>query len=99
MSAFLETPSRIEPCFLEGDIPRLIADLVVDIHAASADLGKSLHPDSAAELAEFVRVMNCYYSNLIEGHDTRPKDCPSSDDLRRVWKLRNGGSGPSGLRG
>ena len=25
--------------------------------------------------------------------------CPSSDDLRRVGKLRNGGSGPSGLRG
>lgn len=74
MSALLETPSRIEPCFLEGDIPRPIADLVVDIHAASADLGKSVHPDAAAELAEFVRVMNCYYSNLVEGHDTRPRD-------------------------
>jgi hypothetical protein len=27
------------------------------------------------------------------------RECPSSDDLRRVGKLRNGGSGPSGLRG
>jgi hypothetical protein len=26
-------------------------------------------------------------------------DCPSSDDLRRFGTLRNGGSGPSGLRG
>jgi len=28
----------------------------------------------AAELADLVRVMNCYYSNLIEGHSTRPRD-------------------------
>ncbi len=25
-----------------------------------------------AELAKLVRSMNCYYSNLIEGHDTHP---------------------------
>jgi hypothetical protein len=25
-------------------------------------------------LADFVRAMNCYYSNLIEGHDTHPVD-------------------------
>ena len=30
--------------------------------------------DSASSLAELVRVMNCYYSNLIEGHNTRPRD-------------------------
>lgn len=33
-----------------------------------------LHPESAAELADLVRMMNSYYSNLIEGHNTRPKD-------------------------
>ncbi|WP_408902977.1 hypothetical protein [Methylobacterium radiotolerans] len=58
MSAFLENTSRIEPCFFKGDIPRAVADLVVEIHSAAADLGKSLHPDSVAELAEFVRVTN-----------------------------------------
>jgi hypothetical protein len=26
-------------------------------------------------------------------------ECPSSDDLRRLEALRNGGSGPPGLRG
>jgi Fic family protein len=32
-------------------------------------------PDSlVASLAELVRAMNCYYSNLIEGHDTHPVD-------------------------
>jgi len=32
-------------------------------------------PASIAEaLADLVRAMNCYYSNLIEGHDTHPID-------------------------
>jgi Fic family protein len=29
---------------------------------------------TAAALGDLVRGMNCYYSNLIEGHDTRPVD-------------------------
>jgi Fic family protein len=70
----LETPARIEPCLFEDEIPRTLADLVAEIQHEAAGLGRDLHPDSAAELAEFVRVMNCYYSNLIEGHDTRPRD-------------------------
>jgi Fic family protein len=37
-------------------------------------LGDALHPKTAANLAELVRVMNTYYSNVIEGHDTRPRD-------------------------
>ncbi len=69
----LETPSRIEPCFLEsagGELP----DLLAEISTAAAALGARLHPRTAASLADLVRVMNCYYSNLIEGHNTRPKD-------------------------
>ncbi|MER8658377.1 hypothetical protein NKH34_29475 [Mesorhizobium sp. M1148] len=42
--------------------------------ATSAVLGKSLHSRTAANLAHLVRIMNTYYSNLIEGHDTRPRD-------------------------
>jgi Fic family protein len=70
----LETPARIEPCFFEDQIPRILADLVAEIQQEAAGLGRDLPPGSAAELAEFVRVMNCYYSNLIEGHNTRPRD-------------------------
>src|ERR1041385_5999924 len=40
----------------------------------SAALGRALHPKTRTQLAEPVRVMNTYYSNLIEGHDTRPRD-------------------------
>lgn len=70
----LETPGRIEPCFFEEHIPATLADLSVEIQREAALLGQGLHPDSAAELADLVRVMNCYYSNLIEGHNTRPRD-------------------------
>lgn len=51
-----------------------VADAVAELAAASAALGKGLHPRTAASLAEAVRVMNCYYSNLIEGHNTRPRE-------------------------
>lgn len=72
--ALIEAPSRIEPCLFEGDLPSVLADLSVDLQRESAELGKGLHPDSLFELADLVRVMNCYYSNLIEGHNTRPRD-------------------------
>ncbi|MBK5571126.1 Fic family protein [Ensifer sp. SSB1] len=69
-----EVPTRIEPAFFEDNIPSVLSDLVVEIHAAASDLGRGLHNDAAFELSDLVRVINCYYSNLIEGHNTRPKD-------------------------
>lgn len=69
----IESPSRIEPARLE-DVPEAIADVVSELFAASAVLGASLHPTSAANLAALVRIMNSYHSNLIEGHYTRPRD-------------------------
>src|ERR1051326_5145432 len=68
-----ETPARIEPARLEN-APEALADVVAELSARSSDLGRSLHPATAAHLAELVRIMNTYYSNLIEGHDTRPRD-------------------------
>lgn len=70
----IETPGRIEPCLFEERVPAKLADLAVELQRAADGLGRGLHPDSAAELADLVRVMNCYYSNLIEGHNTRPRD-------------------------
>ena len=69
----LETPQRIEPARLEEPIPA-VSDAVAELAAAAATLGKALHPKTAANLADLVRVMNSYYSNLIEGHHTRPRD-------------------------
>lgn len=69
----IETPQRIEPARLE-DIPEAVSDLVAELSAASAKLESALNPRTAASLAQLVRIMNSYYSNLIEGHNTRPKD-------------------------
>jgi len=68
-----ESPSRIEPVVLEN-IPEALADAIADIAAESTALGEALHPQTAASLADLVRIMNAYYSNLIEGHDTRLRD-------------------------
>jgi Fic family protein len=73
MSGLIGPPGRIEPGLLE-DLPLQITDLVADLSAAAAGLGNRLHPHTRTNLADLVRIMNCYYSNLIEGHGTHPRD-------------------------
>lgn len=68
-----ETPSRIEPALLDETNAEIL-DLVAELSRASGALGNRLHARSAENLAELVRVMNCYYSNLIEGHNTTPRE-------------------------
>lgn len=70
---FGETVQSIEPARLE-EPGAAIGDVVAELSAATATLGQALHPRTAANLAAFVRLMNAYYSNLIEGHNTRPKE-------------------------
>lgn len=49
-------------------------DLAVDLASLSSGLRASLPEAIRAPLADLVRSMNCYYSNLIEGHNTHPID-------------------------
>lgn len=51
-----------------------LADLALELTEKSTGLSRSLPPQMADALANVVRSMNCYYSNLIEGHDTHPVD-------------------------
>src|SRR5437870_10674449 len=69
----LKSVQRIEPARVENP-PERVADLAAELSAASAKLGRSLHARTAANLTDLVRIMNTYYSNLIEGHNTRPRD-------------------------
>jgi hypothetical protein len=71
----IESVERIEPARLE-ESPEVISDVVAELSAAAAKLEHALNPRTAANLAGLVRIMNTYYSNLIEGHDTRPPDIP-----------------------
>ncbi|HEX3349967.1 MAG TPA: hypothetical protein VHS58_17905 [Acetobacteraceae bacterium] len=63
--------------------------MVAALSAASNTLGARLR--SATSLADAVRVMNCYYSNLIEGHNTTPREIERAlaDQLDAVEERRN----------
>lgn len=52
----------------------VLNDLALDLAAKSAAFKSSLPNEIVEALAELVRSMNCYYSNLIEGHETHPID-------------------------
>jgi Fic family protein len=71
-----EPEALMEPLLL-GDGYRFrarIADLALELAQKSAGFKRSLPGNLLASLADLVRSMNCYYSNLIEGHDTHPID-------------------------
>lgn len=71
-----EAVSLMEPLVIsEGSRFRgELTDLAVELAARSAGFRRSLPMGVVAALADLVRAMNCYYSNLIEGHDTHPVD-------------------------
>ncbi len=71
-----EHVSSMEPLRIaEGSRHRgELTDLSVELAAKAAGFRRSLPPGLLAALAGLVRAMNCYYSNLIEGHNTHPID-------------------------
>ncbi|HXG89503.1 MAG TPA: Fic family protein [Vicinamibacterales bacterium] len=71
-----EGVTAMEPLVLsEGSRHRVrLNDLAVELAAASAGFRRSLPLGIVKALADLVRSMNCYYSNLIEGHYTHPVD-------------------------
>jgi Fic family protein len=71
-----EPVSLMEPMLLgDGSSPRAsLTDLALELSQKSAGFRRSLPPSLLTSLADLVRAMNCYYSNLIEGHDTHPID-------------------------
>lgn len=51
-----------------------LTDLALELAQKSAGFRRSLPGNLLTSLADLIRAMNCYYSNLIEGHDTHPVD-------------------------
>jgi Fic family protein len=51
-----------------------LEDGAVTLIAEANRLGGRVHPILQHSIGDLVRSMNCYYSNLIEGHDTHPRD-------------------------
>ena len=91
-----ETASMMEPLLISGSSTHRgpLSDLALELAAQSARLRRSLPKDVLHALADLVRSMNCYYSNLIEGHDTHPVDIEralkndySQDEKKRDLQL------------
>lgn len=83
----------MEPCLPpEGD--RELEDLVYELISESNRFTGQLSKQVILALGELVRSMNCYYSNLIEGHNTHPVDIEralagdySHDSSKRTLQL------------
>src|SRR5713101_5086697 len=71
-----ESTDLMEPLLI-GETSRhrgALTDLAVELAQKAAGFRRSLPESLMKSLADLVRAMNCYYSNLIEGHDTHPVD-------------------------
>src|SRR5687767_4473052 len=73
---------------------RSLEDLAVRLVEVSAALKAQMPKEVRNAVGDLVRSMNCYYSNLIEGHNTRPRDIDralrsdySKDPERRKLQL------------
>jgi Fic family protein len=88
-----EDVAMMEPLVLGDRAPRRgeLADLALDLAQKSASLKRSIPESMLPSLAGLVRSMNCYYSNLIEGHDTHPIDIERAlnNDFTRDTKKRD----------
>ena len=86
-----EALSIMEPMLVKESAPHRgeLADLALELTARSTGFRSSLPGGVVAALSQLVRSMDCYYSNLIEGHDTHPVDIERalnedySDDLTK----------------
>lgn len=88
-----EAVSMMEPLMISGTSKHRgpLSDLALELAAQSARFRGSLPKYAEHSLANLVRAMNCYYSNLIEGHDTHPVDIERAlkNDYSQNAKQRN----------
>lgn len=90
---FYKTPNAMEPLFPDGEI-RLLEKLAIELIEKSNKLEGTMNRFTRKAVSDFLRPMNSYYSNLIEGHDTHPIDIAkalkndySSDKIKRDLQL------------
>ena len=69
----LLTPAAAEP-FMPAEGTAVLENLAFDLAREASQLSAQLHPVVRLSVAGLVRSMNCYYSNLIEGHNAHPRD-------------------------
>src|SRR5713226_9740753 len=65
--------AAMEP-MLPEEATRELEDIAFELTAKASSLAGQVNPIVTRSMGDLVRSMNCYYSNLIEGHDTHPRD-------------------------
>ena len=65
--------ASMEPMVPE-EASRALDDDILPLVAEANQLAGRVHPILRESIGNLVRSMNCYYSNLIEGHDTHPRE-------------------------
>ena len=71
----------MEP-MLPQDRGQVLENLAVELVAKANQLSGQVKLEVQAGIGDLVRSMNCYYSNVIEGHNTHPRDIDSALDNR-----------------
>lgn len=71
--------TQMEP-LLPEDRSQALENLAVEFVAKTNQLSGQVKPEVRDSIGDLVRSMNCYYSNLIEGHNTHPRDIDSAMD-------------------
>ena len=92
----IDSTSRMEPLMPENGMKKL-EDLAFDFIGKANRLTSQLKPQVIESIGDLVLSMNCYYSNLIEGHNTHPrdieraleKDFSSNKEKRKNQKWKN----------
>lgn len=67
-----QEPYHMTPFLPRDDVP--MKELALEVIKVSERLYGGLHPITFRSMTDFLRIINSYYSNLIEGHDTHPVD-------------------------
>ena len=68
-----ESVGLMEPMLPQDGLGQL-DDLSIELVAKASGFAGKLNPIVRQSVGDLVRSMNCYYSNLIEGHNTHPRD-------------------------
>jgi Fic family protein len=73
MDPLIKDPAQMDP-MMPPEGQRHLEDIAFDLVSKASSLAGRMSPIVTAGVGELVRSMNCYYSNLIEGHSTRLRD-------------------------
>jgi Fic family protein len=73
METLITDPVWMEP-MLPEESNRELEDVAFELTSKASSLAGHVNPTVTLSIGNLVRSMNCYYSNLLEGHDTHPRD-------------------------